>query len=394
MTRLPGTLHLGVDVARAAGSVASDSVRSLWGGALPDSPEELIRPAVLETLLGRPISGARLPGVDFESSNCRNFLIEVTETDGRVVSMYAKIPARELAPRIFANAVGYWALECTFCTSVAPHVPVRIPEVYAVAQRGSRFVLLLEDIHTIPGARLFINRDTAAGTSLEQARSNLDAFARLHAAFHGWEEVRRDQVLGREHHIYLSDRGRAVTGALNKRAIEQAHRKAPELVDATTTALYRRTVENWDAMLDHWYAGDLTLAHGDSHLANSFTYDAEDGGRAVGFLDFQGVHWSKGIRDVAYFLINSLDIDVLAEAEDDLIDHYLGAMATNGVTLDRDQTRLLYRSFAFQALVVGVVAVGLGGFTERENTVETMLRRQVAAMGRLDYAGVLDEILT
>jgi hypothetical protein len=39
------------------------------------------------------------------------------------------------------------------------------------------------------------------------------------------------------------------------------------------------------------------------------------------------------------------------------------------------------------------VATGLGGFTESDTVVETMLARQVAAMTRLDYAGLLDEVL-
>ena len=131
--------------------------------------------------------------------------------------------------------------------------------------------------------------------------------------------------------------------------------------------------------------------HGDSHLANCFEYATPDGPR-VGLLDFQGVHWSKGIHDVAYFLIHSLDPELLATNEDALIDHYLAELAARDVALDPELTREQYRSFALQPLMVGVVAVGLGGFTERETTVRTMLQREIAALDRLRFASWLDTL--
>ena len=58
--------------------------------------------------------------------------------------------------------------------------------------------------------------------------------------------------------------------------------------------------------------------------------------------------------------------------------------------LDREETREQYRAFSFQTLMVGVVAVGLGGLTEREETVRTVLRREVAAIRRLRFGDWLD----
>ena len=67
-------------------------------------------------------------------------------------------------------------------------------------------------------------------------------------------------------------------------------------------------------MIDVWYGEPLTLIHGDSHLANCFEYPTP-GGPRMGLIDFQGMHWCKGIRDVQYFLINSLEPDLLAAHE-------------------------------------------------------------------------------
>ena len=118
------------------------------------------------------LRSVKLPGVDFESSNCINFLVEL-EFEGRREDLpktaYVKIPCEETWPRVFANTLGYWSLECLFCARIAQHIPIRIPKVYAVAERGSRFVLVMENLRESCDARMFINRDMAAGTTPERA---------------------------------------------------------------------------------------------------------------------------------------------------------------------------------------------------------------------------------
>jgi len=389
--QIRGGLQLAASAAGAVGMIGLDAVKDRTGGALPLRPEQLADPALLSDLLGTPVRAARLTGVTFESSNCQNLLVEVDTAAGTTRSLYAKLPAREFSPRVFANAIGYWGLECTFCERVAPQVPIRVPEVVAVTQRGSRFVLLLEDLTQDPGVELFTNRATAAGTTVERARRVLTTFAELHAHFHGWDASRRDALMPLAGHPYLGRRPRRVSFALNAAAIDRCHHAAPEVFTASLAATYRRALDQWDAVLAAWFRGPLTLVHGDSHLANCFEYTTADGPR-IGMLDFQGAHWSKGIRDVVYFLANSLDPELLAAHEDDLIDHYLAELAAHGVELDPTETRTDYRAFSIQALMVGVIATGLGGFTERADTVGTMLAREAAAVERLDFAAWLDTL--
>jgi hypothetical protein len=396
---LRGGLALGSSTALALSRILLDAAREPFGAALPRTSEQLARPGVVDELLRKHapagatalprVRAVRLPGVDFESSNCRNFLIEIDYEDGALLRLYAKLPCDELRTRAFANALGFWALECAFCERVAAHVPIRVPRVYAVARRGARFVLLLENLRELPGVKLFLNRDMAAGTTPERARLCLSAFAELHAAFHGWSQQRREALLPVALHPFLPARQRAITRALNAAAIEPTRSKAPDLFSAELAALCRRTLAHWDALMDFWYQGPLTLVHGDSHLANCFEYQAPAGPR-MGMLDFQAVHWSKGIRDVQYFLIHSLEPELLAEHEGALIDHYLAELARFGVVLDAEQAREQYRAFSFQTLMVGVVSLGLGGLTEREATVRTVLRREVAAIERLRFGEWLD----
>ncbi|HVH18376.1 MAG TPA: phosphotransferase, partial [Myxococcota bacterium] len=148
--------------------------------------------------------------------------------------------------------------------------------------------------------------------------------------------------------------------------------------------LCRLAVAKWDALVDLWFAEPLTLVHGDSHLGNCFEIESAEGPK-IGLLDFQGLHWGQGIRDVQYHLIDSLEPKVLAECEDALIADYLAALARHGVRLDAGVARAQYRALSFQTLVVAVVSLGLGSMIEREETVRTVLRRSVAAIERLGF---------
>ena len=394
-----GTLTLGARAARAVGRIGLDRVEEALGRGLPRNAAQLARPETLRALIrdGAPAGGAplppirsvRLPGVEFESSNCSNFLLEVEfESEGArgplPETLYAKLPCTELTTRAFANAVGFWEVEATFCERVASKVPVRVPRVYAVARRGARFVLLLENLHELPGARLFLNRDMAAGTTPDRARLCLRTFAELHAAFWDWSPERREELLPLRLHPYLGPGGPAVTRALNAAAIGPAHAAAPDLFTREHAELCRLAIAKWDALMDAWYRGPLTLIHGDSHLANCFEYPTPEGPR-VGLIDFQGLQWCKGMRDVQYHLVNSLEPEVLAASEEDLVDGYLDELRRRGISLDDSEAREQYRAFSFQTLMVAVVSLGLGSLTEREETVRTILRRSIAAVDRLGF---------
>ena len=398
-----GTVQL---AARTAGSflqIAGDAISEQLGRALPRTREQIANPDVLNDLIRRyappgveplpTIKHVRLPGVDFESSNCINFLVELEFEPGSIAShpntplpktAYVKLPCEELATRSFANTLGFWPLECTFCERVAQHVPIRVPRVYAAAQRGSRFVLLLENLHEIPGARLFINRDMAAGTTPERAQRVLRSFAEMHAHFWDWPEAEREKLLPAEYNTFTAPKWREVTRALNASAIAPAMKAAPELVSARLGETYRLAIDRWDALLEAWYRGPLTLVHGDSHLGNCFEYPTDEGPR-VGMIDFQATHWSKGMRDVQYFMINSMEPDVLAANDEGLIRGYCEQLAKHGVQLPFDEAWQQYRAFSFQTLMVGIVPLGLSSLTERSETVLAVTRRGAAAVERLGF---------
>ena len=76
--------------------------------------------------------------------------------------------------------------------------------------------------------------------------------------------------------------------------------------------------------------GQRTLVHGDDHIGNLFI----DGEGRVGFYDWAIASVLPGMRDVGYFLANSLPTELRRQGEDALISRYCAALAERGVTLD------------------------------------------------------------
>lgn len=98
------------------------------------------------------------------------------------------------------------------------------------------------------------------------------------------------------------------------------------------------------------------------------------------------------VRDVQYFLINSMEQYVLAANEQALIAHYLAELGRHGMTLGREEAWAQYRAYAFQTLMTSVVSLGLGTMTDMDEVLEVILARSVAAIRRTDFAGWLEAL--
>lgn len=401
-----GSFQLGQRSVRSFARMGLDSIDEALGRALPRTREQIAEPDSLNRLLSdwAPVGGerlpeiqaVRLPGVDFESSNCINFLLEVefadtTVSPGLPRTLYVKMPCAEWATRIFGNTLGFWELETVFCAQVARHVPIRTPRVHAAARRGGRFALILENLSEAPDVELFSNREMAAGTTRERAARVLRTFAELHAHFWDWSPTAREQILPAALNTYTGARWRSLTHALNLLSLAPAHKAAPELITERIVDTCRLALGRWDDVLRAWYRGPLTLVHGDSHLGNCFEYDT-GGERRVGMIDFQAVHWSKGMRDVQYFLLNSLDPELLESEEEGLIRGYCEELQRRGVELSFSEAWEQYRAFTYQTLMVGIVPLGLGSLTERDATVRTITARSARAVERLGFRDWVEQL--
>ena len=83
--------------------------------------------------------------------------------------------------------------------------------------------------------------------------------------------------------------------------------------------------------------------------------------------------------------------DVLAAHERDLVNYYVERRGYHGTAIDADETWQEYRSFTFHTLMTIIVSIGFGALNEEQDALMAeILRRSVAAVQRVDYAGWLE----
>ena len=395
------TLQLSARAAAGLGSMARDAIGDWVGDSMPYRPAEMIAPDILSMMIERHavapfphaprIKTARRQDIPSVSSNCQCLLLSLEE-DGESLlpaSVFLKLPMESFAIRWFFSIIGSWRLEAHFSAHVAPSLPIRTPLTYAAAANRTRFFLVQENLREDPTVALFTNFDMLEGPSLEIVHRCLDTFARLHAVHVDLDRAQQDAILPMDLHLFLSPTLGVVSRNLNRLALAPCMKKQPGEIPPEVAAAYRDTVEHWDELLEFWFSGPLSLLHGDSHLGNFFST-----GDDMGMLDWQAAHWGKGIRDVQYFLIDSLPAATLADHEQDLVAYYVSRRAAHGAPIDPSVSWEEYRSFTFHTLMTIIVSIGFGGLNQEQDSLMTeILRRAVAAVERADYPQWLGDFL-
>jgi aminoglycoside/choline kinase family phosphotransferase len=391
------SLALGRQLGKSLLVMAGDTLRP----ALPLSDERVATPAFLNQLFSDygvgdyqrldNICEARLLDVQSISSNCNNrvMALEYEGDSSAPATMFLKMPVQSLTTRLFLNVIMSWQLECQFYRSVAPLLPVRTPRAYALANKGSRFIMLMENLHEDPGVVLHTNPEMIQGASMDTVKRCLHTLARIHAEFHDISRAEQERLLPEALQPFRSPVMRAISPLMGKLALAQCQKGTQLELRDEHVGWYHRATDNWDTLVDWWTQGPLTLVHGDSHLGNHFLHGDE-----AGMLDWQAAQWGKGIRDVQYFLTDSLPADVLANNEQALVRYYLQSLAAHGVQLDFEETWYQYRGFSFQTWMTIVVSMGFGAMTDdMDEVMPEIHRRCIASIERLELGEWLDEVL-
>jgi len=398
---LTNTAAVFKQLGKAATAITLDAMRP--GAALPLSDRQVATPSFINGVLRHSglgdyrelptISTVSLSDIQSISSNCNNRVLKLEYHDanpgGLPATMFLKMPVRSFATRLFLNVIMSWQLECEFYRKVAPRLPVRTPKAYAMVNRGSRFIMLMENLYDDPSVVLHTNPQMIEGASLDTVYRCLQTLARIHAEFHDIPRGQQEQLLPTSMQPFTSPVMRAIAPVMGRAALANCQKRTDLELQPEHITWYEKALANWDTLVDWWTSGPLTLVHGDSHLGNHFLH-----GDDAGMLDWQAAQWGKGIRDVQYFLTDSLPADILAEHEQSLVRYYLDALTANGVTLEFDETWYQYRSFSFQTWMTIVVSMGFGAMTDDMDTVMPEIhRRCIASIERLQLGSVLDEIL-
>jgi aminoglycoside phosphotransferase (APT) family kinase protein len=296
-------------------------------------------------------------------------------------TLFVKTTPAGWSTRLFGALFSLGHNEVRFYRDIRPDLPVLAPACYCArsAQRGGRFILLLEDLQA-RGAR-FATLETEV--TLSDARAVIATLARLHAAF--WESPRFGadlRWLKSGHH----NPNAAVERFISARANEPAIARYRDVLPASVVREAWRIHEQRDQLEAYWAEGPQTLIHGDSHVGNMFFIEDE-----AGLLDWQVLQRGQGIRDVAYFMMNSLETELRVEHQEDLIDLYSRALHRHGVdasALDRDTTWQRYRSYSLYVFIAGAVTAATPGL-QPESVARRGLLRAASAVDDLDAFGLL-----
>ncbi|HET8707592.1 MAG TPA: phosphotransferase, partial [Pseudomonadales bacterium] len=139
----------------------------------------------------------------------------------------------------------------------------------------------------------------------------------------------------------------------------------------------------------YWDTLPATLLHGDTHLGNTFSYPD---GRA-GFFDWQVIYRGNGLRDVAYFVLLSLDNDTRKQYERELIEHYFDQLEARGVSLNRELSWLHYCLFSLDALDANIKTQTRGGYGHANSAQQRAYRAIVGGMQDNGVADLLKQVV-
>ncbi len=293
-------------------------------------------------------------------------------------TVFVKLQPFAAEQRKFLRQIGLGVAEARFYATVGNDLPVRAPRVWHADHDDSdgSFVMVLEDLQA-SGCRFISPAD---GDILEVASSLVDELAALHASCRNkdltWLRTPSGMRRKPEDAEIAARRAQFIVSALDQFADEMppAFTRIGELYAARSLDIVALFNE-----------GERTLIHGDTHSGNLFV----DGGR-TGFFDWAVVGRAPGVRDVAYFLCNSLPVETRRAEEFNLLDRYLAALATQGVALDEQIAHEQYRLFSVYSWIAAASTAAMGSQWQPIDVSRAAMASTTQAIGDLDAVGLLE----
>ncbi|MEE8311799.1 MAG: phosphotransferase [Candidatus Binatia bacterium] len=390
-------LQTALDAAAMAAALVRESVRLMIGrlvssrgeGPVPASAAAL-GPAELTAAMSQACRGARVARVrvlDGHSGTTERARLAleyetVGEAGERPASVFVKTAPASLAGQLFVNLMDLAATEVRFYREIAPTLPIAVPRAWYAERHAATgaFVLVLEDL-AARGARF---TDVSDRADLETARRVVTTLGRLHAAF--WNSPRFDADLhwlrppGPRPSLRLE---RFLCRALVGRGTRRFADVIPEQIRASTT----RIVAARDRLERAWAEGPTTLLHGDSHIGNMYFV-----GDTVGLLDWQVAQRGQGMRDVSYFLVNSVPTEIRRAHERDLIELWRAVLEEGGVCPPAFDTAWRQHRLHATYTWIGSAVTAAAPQLQPAPIARAGLSRACRALVDLDSLAALDEI--
>ena len=314
--------------------------------AIPASVEELT-PAWLSEALGAAVDGVEV--LDAHSGTTGRARLRLRGASGLPDTVFVKLQPNLAEQRQFLRATGLGVAEARFYAAAGNELPVRVPQVWhsSFDEAEAQFVMVLEDL-VATDCRFPAPDD---GDVLAVATSLFDELALLHATYwdrelplagHACVEHPEQQGTAQEHRRRHGDR------AVGPRPVRRGHAsRLPRAGRSLRGALAR---------------GGDPLERGRVHpdpRRRPHRQPVRRRGR-TGFFDWAVASRFPGMRDVAYFLGNSLPTEVRRAEEDALLARYRAALADHGIELEPALQREQYRLFAVYSWISATTTAAMG----------------------------------
>ena len=345
---------------------------------IPAAVEDL-DPTWFSEVLGLPVTGVDV--LDAHSGTTGRARVGLTGAAEVPASVFVKLQPFTEQQRGFLRKVGLGVAEARLYEAVGGELPVRIPHVWHAEcdPADGSFVMVLEDL-AAAGCRFPTPADADV---LAVAESLMAELAVLHAAYRG-----RDLAWLTPSDGMRRKPNDAETSARRTYFIQSGLEQFGDEMGPAFRALAELYIARSGDVISLYGRGEHTLIHGDDHIGNLFV----DGGR-TGFYDWAVASRAPGVRDVAYFLCNSLPVETRRHEQDSLLARYRAALAAHGWDLDERTVHDQYRLFSIYSWIAAVSTAAMGTQWQPVEVTRPALISTTAAIEDLDVVGLLNERL-
>jgi len=289
-------------------------------------------------------------------------------------TVIVKYPIDVPFQRGMADAMNVYEREARFYSELGPRSELATATVHAamVNDDKSQAIIVMEDLSALRQA------DRTNGVTWDEAVTAVRALARFHA---GWHESPELDELSEVWYLLSNPLYNAVLPQFIAGGWEPCQRHKPDLLDDDLIAFGNDWVELLPAMQQQLTTAP-TMIHADWRADNMFF---DDQGELV-MVDFQLIGVGNGAYDLGYFICQSVERDVRAGRERELVQIYVDELAANGVERDVDQVWFDLRVAIGFCFIYGIVSYAqyelLPG--EGQHVIDTILRRSAAGIQDVD----------
>ncbi|MGE2718731.1 phosphotransferase family protein [Mycolicibacterium celeriflavum] len=346
--------------------------------SIPGSVEELTA-GWFSAVCDAPIRAVEV--LDAHSGTTGRARVALSSTADVPATVFVKLQPFAPEQREFLKQIGLGVAEARLYAHAGADLPVRAPHVWHADydEADGSFIMVLEDLQ-VSGCRFPTPSDDDI---VDVAASLVDELAALHACFRsrdlGWLRTPTGMQNKPQNAEIAAKRARFIVSALDQFADEMppAFGRIGELYAARSLDIVALFNE-----------GDRTLIHGDTHSGNLFV----DGTR-TGFFDWAVAGRAPGVRDVAYFMCNSLPVEARRAEERRLLDRYRAGLARHGVALEESVAHEQYRLFSVYSWIAAASTAAMGSQWQPIEVSRAAMVSTTQAIEDLDVVGLLESRL-